>query len=284
MLQGPRKIDSMNFSLHYSLSIWEGIRAYVKANGKCEIFKLEEHAQRLLDSAKIIGMDLDYSLAQICQACKDVVAQNGNKDMYVRPIAYYDGDCETIYYGARKVALDIYAFPIPQLHGSEKPLKIMTSSYCRSYPNFQMQAKCSANYAIGQIALDDALPKGFDDVFLLDKEGYITEAAVANVFLVKGDIIMTPPNDGSILPGITRKCIAGILNNPDIMFTKYKKHPKLVEKKITRADLYTADCIFLTGTYAEVVKVGEVDGREIKGDDYYFNIIKNEYQNLVRGR
>lgn len=95
---------------------------------------------------------------------------------------------------------------------------------------------------------------------------------------------MTPPNNGSILPGVTRRTIAEILGDSPRMFSKYKRAPRVVEKSITKADLYTADCVFLCGTYAEVVRVAEIDGRTIDGDDFYFKLVHKEYSDRVRGR
>jgi branched-chain amino acid aminotransferase len=147
-----------------------------------------------------------------------------------------------------------------------------------------MQAKTPANYAAITQAQHLMEQTGSQDAFLIDNQGYVVEATVANFFVVKGDVIMTPPNKGSILPGITRRTIAEILGNSSEMFRKYKKSVRVVEKDITKADLYTADCVFLCGTYAEVVKVSEIDGRKIDGDDFYFKLVQKEYSDLVRGR
>lgn len=287
IIEGKAQIDSMSYPLHYAgPSAWEGMRAYVQEDGTCKIYKLKEHVQRLKDSVKIMGYNLPYSNAEIEQACDAMVQLNGNIDSYLRPIAYLDAAAEGIHSKKSKdLKLDIYCVPFQKLHrNSDKGIKMVISNVMRGYPQFNMQAKTPANYA----ALTHVQPileqTGAQDAFLLDNQGYVVEATVANFFIVKGDVIMTPPNRGSILPGFTRQTVAEILTDSPKMYSKYKKVPRVVEKDITKADIYTADCVFLCGTYAEVVKVSQVDGREINGDDFYFKMLEKEYSDIVRGR
>lgn len=287
IVDGKNNIDSFNYSLHYaSPVVWEGVRAYVQEDGSIKIWKLREHVERLLESAKIVGFEIPYSLAQIEQACEAVVAANGNKDLYLRPIAYNNVDAEGIIAAQRNISLDIYCVPVPPLHGvKDKQVKMAISNVVRGYPQYNMQAKTAANYQSVQLTDQQRRQMGVDDVFLIDNQGYVVEATVANFFVFKGDVAMTPPNRGSILPGITRKCLADILNDKALMFQKYKKVPLVIEKDITRADLYTADCVVLCGTYAEVVNVSEIDGRTIGDPDkhFYYKLLKAEYTKMVRG-
>lgn len=282
LIEGRAQIDSLNFSLHYSSPIaWEGIRSYRQEDGTTQIFKLREHVLRLLDTAKILNFSIPYSEAEIIEACQEVVAANGGGDLYLRPIAYANHDAELVKPKGVPVNLDIYAFPLPQLH--DKPdIKMVISNLVRGYPQFQMQAKTSMNYGVLQGAVQYAKSMGADDIFLLDNQGHVVEAQVANFFVVKGDLITTPPNDGSILPGITRRSIVELLQNQVIM-SKARKMPIVAEKKITKADLYTADAVFLCGTYVEVVNVVEIDGRVLPGSPYV-DILKKEYRNLVQGK
>jgi branched-chain amino acid aminotransferase len=287
VIEGKRQIDSFNYSLHYaSPVVWEGIRSYKQADGTTKIWKLEEHIQRLFDSAKIIGFEIPYTVPQIIQACKDIVEANGGGDLYLRPIAFNNVDAEGILSSGNAICVDIYAKPVPDLHGkSDKGIKMVISNLVRGYPQFNMQAKTAANYQFVQMA-KPYLNTEIKDIFLLDNNGYVVEATVANFWVFKGDVAMTPPNNGSILPGVTRRCIADILRDNALMFTKYKKAPIVIEKNITRGDLYTADCVILCGTYAEVVNVIEIDGRKIGTPDthFYYKMLKAEYTNLVRGR
>lgn len=287
IIDGKAPLDSFNYSLHYAgPAVWEGLRAYVQEDGTCKVFRLREHVQRLRDSAKILGYTLPYTNAEIEQACEALVQHNGNKDLYLRPFAFLDHDAEGIHsIPTKDLKLDIYCVPIPPLHrDTGKGIKMVVSNVIRAYPQFNMQAKTPANYAALMQAQTIMEQTGSQDAFLVDNQGYVVEATVANFFVVKGDVIMTPPNKGSILPGITRRTIAEILGDSANMFKKYKKSVRVVEKDITKADLYTADCVFLCGTYAEVVKVSEIDGRAIDGDDFYFRVIQKEYSDIVRGR
>lgn len=288
IIEGKKQIDSFNFSLHYSSPVvWEGIRSYRQEDGTTKIWKLKEHAQRLVDSAKILGFEIPYTAREIEQAIEQVVNANGDGDMYIRPIAYAEMDAEGIHSPITKVSLDIYCRPIPLLHkAGDKGIKMVISNIIRSYPQFQMQAKTPTNYQAVQLAKQQIHGSGIQDIFLVDNSGYIVEATVSNFWVFKGDICMTPPNRGSILPGVTRQCLADILRNPSVTFIKYKKAPIVIEKDITKADLYTADCVVLCGTYAEVVNVVEIDGRKIGSDPshFYFRMLQTEYSNMVRGR
>lgn len=288
IIDGKRSIDSFNYSLHYSSPVvWEGMRAYVQEDGNVRIWKLREHVERLKDSAKIVGFEIPFTVGQIEQACLDVVEANGNKDMYLRPIAFNEVDAEGIIGASQNISLDIYCVPIPPLHkNGEAGIKMAVSNVVRGYPQYQMQAKTSANYQAVQLTAQQLKQMGVNDVFMTDNHGYIVEATVANFFVFKGDVVMTPPNNGSILPGITRKTIAEILMDSSVMLKKYLKSPLLMEKNITKADLYTADCVILCGTYAEVINVVEIDGRKIGNDDsrFYYKMLAHEYSNLVRGK
>lgn len=288
IVDGKIPIDSFNYALHYAgPCVWEGMRSYIQEDGTCKIWKLSEHIQRLHDSAKIMGFSLPYTAGQIEQACKDVVQANGNKDFYLRPVAYNAVDADGIHSAKEKINVDIYCLPVPTLHANpDKGIKVGISNLNRGYPQYQMQVKTPGNYHMLSQLRVQMKQLGTDDMFLVDNNGYITEASVANFFLIKGDVIMTPPNDGSILPGITRHSIAAILSNKPLMVTKFQRNPTLIEKHITKADLYTADCVILCGTYAEVVLVREIDGRVIgEGEDhFYYKMLKSEYAKAVRGR
>ena len=147
-----------------------------------------------------------------------------------------------------------------------------------------MQAKTAHNYHFLQSLQPEMKSRGVDDLLLVDNQGYITEATVANIFVIKGDLITTPPDSGSILVGITRQSIATVLQSP-LMFSKYKKNPVVREKNITKADLYTADEVFMCGTYAEVIPILEVDGRVIGDGEpgFYTKVVRSEYALMTRG-
>lgn len=281
-----KKIDSMNAALHYAgPAAWEGIRSYLQQNGSTKIFKLEEHIRRLFDSAKIINIKIPFSYNDVIQACSSLVETNGGGDLYIRPIVYARNDASEMYKNGAEVNLDIYTFPMPIL--SKRDVKVIISNFSRSYPTYQMQAKVAVNYSTVYELKQEAQRAGVDDVLVTDQHGFVVEASLANIFLVKGDVILTPPNNGSILPGVTRATlIQDILLNAPLMYSKYKKSPIVVEKNITKADIYTADCIMLVGTYYEILNVLEVDGRVIGNgvENSYYKILWEEYHNLIRGR
>ena len=286
IIEGKHSIDSFNYSFHYANPCaWEGIRSYKQDDGSTKIFKLEEHIDRLFDSAKIIGFTIPYSKSEVMEGCRAIVEANGGGDQYLRPIAFHEGDAEGILVPTNNISLDIYIRSVPNLHQKAKDgIKMKISNYVRGYPQFNMQAKTPANYQFVQFAKSEL--NKCDDIFLLDNQGYVVEATVANFYVFKGDVAFTPPNKGSILPGITRKVLGEILLDKSLMFTKYKRVPLVIEKDITKADLYTADAVILCGTYAEVVNVKEIDGRIIGSADThdYFHILRNEYINQTRGR
>lgn len=286
IVKGTKSIDSLNYALHYaSPCVWEGIRAYKQEDGSTKIWRLEDHIRRLFDSAKIMGFEIPFSYNQLVQGCRAVVEANGGGDLYLRPVAYASSDAESAKPQDLKISVDIYAFPLKALHES-KGIKTIISALPRAYPYYQMQAKTAENYGFLQKVKQEIDRAGVDDALIMDDRGHIVEATVANLFVVKGDVILTPPNEGSILPGITRDCLFRLITDPRVMFVRHKKIPVVFEKPITRADLYTADCVILCGTYAEVVNVVEIDGRKI-GDEnsrFYFDVLQKEYQRLVRGK
>lgn len=282
LINGSPKVSTLNVSLNYAFPVvWEGIRAYRQLDGSCKIFKLKEHLQRLHDSAKILGFEIPFDVPRLMQACKDLVKVTEGDELYLRPIAYRDADSE-----GRKskseIKVDIYAVPAPE---SKDKLTSIISSYKRGYPYFQMQAKTSMNYAQLGLIEQECDRSGVDEAFITNSSGHIVEASVANVFVVKNGAILTPPDNGDILPGITRKVIIrDILTNPKIMYSKYSTSVVVKESTLTRSDLYLADEIFLTGTYYEVTPVVEVDGRKIGNGEIGLvtRIVQNEYKELTQ--
>lgn len=282
IIRGNKKLDSLNYALHYaSPCVWEGIRSYKQADGSTKIWKLEEHLKRLYNSAKICGFEITFNINTLIKGCEAVVEANGGGDLYLRPVVYAASDAESAKPQDLEINVDIYCFPLKPLH--DKPINCIISSYTRSYPQYQMQAKTAENYSFLQKVKPELIATGADEALLTDNNGYIVEATVANLFVFHGNVAFTPPNDGSILPGITRSCVANILQNQTLQ-AKYEKICTVAEKNITRADLYTADCVILCGTYAEVVKVASIDGRNVDIDDSFYKILRKEYTKLVRGQ
>lgn len=245
-------IDSFNFVMHYGApAVWEGIRSYLKEDGTSHIWLLRQHIIRLFNSAKILNIEIPYTIEQLVTAVQEVVEAAGGGDLYIRPIAYATQDAESVRAQTTRIAVDIYCFPINPPN-KEAGIKARISATPRGYPNYHMQAKTTANYAVLHNCKNDF--EGVDEVLFCDNDGYVVEASVANLFIVKQGVVFTPPQTGSILSGLTRQWVATELQ---------KKGITVIERRLTKPDLYTADEIFITGTYVETAPIVVVDGRKI---------------------
>lgn len=267
-------IDSFNFVMHYGApAVWEGIRAYLKEDGTTHIWLLRQHIIRLFNSAKILNMEIPYSVEDLEKAVRDVVEACGGGDLYIRPIAYATQDAESVRAQTNRIAVDIYAFPIKPV-SKDAGITARISSTPRGYPNYHMQAKTTANYAVLHNCKNEF--EGVDELLFCDNDGYVVEASVANIFMVKNRAVFTPPQTGSILSGLTRQYVASVL--ADAGFS-------LQERRLTRPDIYTADELFITGTYVEIAPLIKVDGRTI-GDGEpgkVSRLVKFEMTKATRG-
>lgn len=283
LIKGKKTIDSFNAGLNYGVAIWEGIRSYIQTDKTVKIFRLKEHIDRLFDSAKIIGLDVPYSKNDLIQGCIDLVESNEKTDLYIRPVIYLGNDAEGKKEYSSDILVDIHVCKINDSN-LNKGQNAIISSYIRGYPEYDMQCKCSGNYHKIYDMHSEASNSGADHAFVRDRKGYIVETATSNVFVQKGEEFFTPPNDGSILPGITRQIIINLINSQKI-FHAYDLKGNVKEKPITRADIYTADGIFLTGTMCELLPIMMVDKKPVGGakPTKHFEILYLEYQKLTRG-
>jgi branched-chain amino acid aminotransferase len=246
-------VHVMTHALHYGSSIFEGIRSYPTKKGPA-IFRLGLHMRRLWDSCKIYRMDIPFSVAEITQACKDVVRVNNYGNSYIRPLVWrgegplgLDGKANPI--EAMVAAVEWGAYLGPE--GLKNGVDVMVSSWNRPAANtIPTMAKAGGNYLSSNLIKNEALRNGYTDGIALDINGNIAEGSGMNVFIVRDGVIYTPPTTSSILPGITRDSIMTI--------AKELKMP-VVETNMQRETLYLADEIFFTGTAAEVTPVRSVD-------------------------
>ena len=246
-------VHVMTHALHYGSSIFEGIRSYPTKKGPA-IFRLGLHMRRLWDSCKIYRMDIPFSVAEITQACKDVVRVNNYGNSYIRPLVWrgegplgLDGKANPI--EALVAAVEWGAYLGPE--GLKNGVDVMVSSWNRPAANtIPTMAKAGGNYLSSNLIKNEALRNGYTDGIALDINGNIAEGSGMNVFIVRDGVIYTPPTTSSILPGITRDSIMTI--------AKELKMP-VVETNMQRETLYLADEIFFTGTAAEVTPVRSVD-------------------------
>src|SRR5438270_227008 len=202
-------VPFLNAGLHYGISVFEGIRCYATERGPA-IFRLQEHAERLLDSAQVIGFrDLPCSLEKLIEIILQTVAANGMGDCYIRPLIYLDGAMHMIVEGG-KLKLGVAVWEWAHFLGAEareKGVRANVSSFTRHHPNVTMtKAKISGNYVNSVLAKTESLRLGFDEAIMLDPEGYVAECTGENLFVVRRGVIYTP-NTAVILEGITRDTV-----------------------------------------------------------------------------
>lgn len=245
-------------TMHYGVGVFEGIRAYHRADGRTAIFRLREHIDRLLDSAHICTMEVPYSREQIMAACHEVVRVNKMTACYLRPLIYLG-------YGA--LGLGSLESPVRTMiacyewgaylgdDGLRKGIKCMVSGYQRANSNSVMnKGKICGQYVGSVLAKRMALKSGFEEALMLDPQGYVAEGTGENIFIVKRDVVRTPPTSGAILAGITRDTTIQLLREQGV---------EVREEPIARDELYIADEVFLTGTAAEITPVRDIDHRKI---------------------
>ena len=249
-------IHVMSHVIHYGSSVFEGIRCYTQPNG-AGIFRLPEHTQRLIDSAKIYRMPLPYTAAQISAAVVDVVEANGVAPCYVRPIAFRGYGEIGVNPLKSPIAVYIANFPWGKYVPGNEGANVCVSSWSRLAPNTMPSlAKAGANYMNSQLIRMEAEINGYDEGIALDVNGYLSEGSGENLFLVRGGVLYTTPLANSVLNGITRASILTLAKQLGI---------DVVEQALPREMLYICDEAFFTGTAAEVTHLRSVD-RILVGD------------------
>ena len=261
------KLHVLSHSLHYGSAVFEGERVYA---GK--VFKLTEHTERLHASAKLIAMELPYTVAELDAATLQVVRENRLDSGYVRPIAWRGAEVIGVSAHGTKVHVAIAAFPWPAYYG-EKAIKLKTSRWVRQSPeSAPTAAKAAGLYVICTLARDEAVAAGFDDAFMLDYRGQVAEATGANLFFVMNGELHTPAAD-CFLDGITRRTVIGLARDLGI---------KVVERAMWPNQIFDADEVFVTGTAVEVTPVARIDAREY-GVGPVTRRLQEAYAALVRG-
>ena len=246
----------LTHSLHYGLSVFEGLRAYKTSRGTA-IFRLKEHTDRLFNSAHIYMMKLPWDRATLMDAQRQVVRENKLESCYVRPIAFYGSEKMGVSPKGASVHIAIAAWPWGAYLGAdglEKGIRVKTSSFARHHVNVTMaRAKIASTYANSILANMEATDHGYDEGLLLDVDGFVAEGAGENLFIVKDGVIYEP-EIASALTGITRNTIHRLAKDLGL---------SLITRRLTRDDVYIADEAFFTGTAAEVTPIRELDGRVI---------------------
>ncbi|MBC8236917.1 MAG: branched-chain amino acid transaminase [Helicobacteraceae bacterium] len=252
------KVHVLSHTLHYGNGVIEGTKAYKTKKGYA-IFRLNEHTARLKESAKMTLIDIPYSVEEMNQAQIDLIKKNEftGDNVYLRPFAFLGYGVMGVYHKDAPVETVMSAWEWGAYLGEEgmqKGIKLKISSIARPSNTSNMgKAKATANYLNSQMAKYEAIDCGYDEALLLDDQGYVAEASGASFFMVKDGELITPPNDNSLV-SITQKTVIEIAEFFDI---------KVVRKRISREDVYTADEAFLTGTAAEITPVRNIDARVI---------------------
>ena len=273
-------ISPLTHTFHYGLGVFEGVRSYEAKDGSVNIFRLKEHTERLLESANITGIEVNYDYADLFDAQIQVVKKSNLKNAYIRPL---------LYIGSERLGLDIEGIDShamvtcwewPSYFGEdalEKGIDVMVSSFTRQFPNSLMtKSKISGGYVNGIMAHDQAKKNGYQEAILLDTNGFIAEGSGQNIFIVKDNVLLTPSLN-CCLNGITRRSVIQFANDEGI---------EVVERNITRDELYTADEIFFCGTAVEITPIRSIDKKEIcngkRGD--MTTLIQTKYLDAVRGK
>ena len=271
------KIHVGSHGLHYGSGVFEGIRCYETDRGPA-IFRLGDHLQRLVNSARLLDMPMPYSLEELRGAVHETVAVNGLDECYVRPIAFFGYGELGVHTGTNPVEVAILVWPWGAYLGEEgqkQGITAMISSWKRVGPNtIPHVAKATGIYLNSMLATHEARRAGYDEAILLTDDGYIADGPGENVFVVKDRVISTPPLSTSILPGITRETVIQIAR--DRGYT-------VEERSMIRPELYLADEVFMTGTAAEVTPVRAVDDQELGAGPITLELQK-AYWDVVRGR
>ncbi len=244
----------LTHTLHYGLGVFEGVRAYATPAGP-RFFRLADHTKRLFDSARILQIEIPFDEDAVLAAQCRVFAANKLAEGYLRPVVYLGAESMGLRAADLSVNLAIACWPWPDYmdaESRERGIAVRTSSYTRHHVNITMcKAKATGNYINSILALREAQEAGCDEALLLDNEGYVAEGSGENIFVVKDGVIHTPE---------LTSCLAGITRDTIITFAREHGH-RVVERRITRDEIYIADEAFFTGTAAEVLPIRSLDGR-----------------------
>jgi branched-chain amino acid aminotransferase len=272
-------VHVMTHTLHYGDGVFEGIRCYHCSDGSSAVFRLQEHVERLFDSAKILQLEIPFTSEEVGSAILETLKANNLREGYVRPLVFTGEGGKGINPGNAPIHLMIAVWPWGAYLGDEgltKGIRVKTSSFARHHVNVMMtKSKACGNYVNSVLAKREVMADGYDEALMLDTDGFVAEATGENLFLVKNSVLVTPPSD-SILPGITRDAV--ITLSRDMGY-------EVREERVSRDAVYTADEAFFTGTAAEVTPIRELDGRTIGqgAAGPVTSLLQQEFFRVVKG-
>ncbi len=250
------RVHVLTHTLHYGMGVFEGVRAYKTEKGTA-IFRLDEHTDRLFRSAHILGIRIPFDMETVQQAQVESIRQNNLETGYLRPMVFYGSEGMGIRADNLKVHMIVAAWEWGTYLGDESlrnGIRVRVSSYTRHHVNISMcRAKANGHYINSMLALQEAVDTGYDEALLLDTNGFVMEGSGENLFVIRDGVVYTPDLT-SALDGITRNTAIRIMHDEGL---------EVVEKRITRDEVYICDEAFFTGTAAEVTPIREVDNRTI---------------------
>jgi branched-chain amino acid aminotransferase len=249
------KVHVLTHAFNYGTAAFEGIRAY-PYNGEMYIFRLKDHLERLQNSCKIYGFNLNYTLEQLIDACIELIKANKlHERTYIRPLVYVAGVGVGIGFSGQPTGVAIAAVPFDTYFSSDGGVHAMVSSWRRiSEESLPPSAKIAGHYANSVLAKMHALENGYGEAIMLDSKGNVSEGTGENIFIVKEKRLITPPLSSGILEGITRKTVIQLAQEEGM---------EVVEREVTRVELYTSEEAFFTGTAAEITPILSVDKKQI---------------------
>lgn len=282
------KVGIMTHALHYGTAVFEGIRGnWNPIKEKMFVFRLKEHYERLIKGCKILNMDINYSVQDLCNITIDLIkASEYKEDIYIRPLAYKSEEkVANLKLHELDSSFALMIVPFGNYIDNEKPIRCQTSSWRRPHDSMMPTGvKLSGLYTTSILAKTEAIMAGFDEAILLNFDGSVSEGSGENLFMLRDGNLVTPSETENCLLGITRDCVFEIASNEFGMEIK--------SRKIHRSEIYLADEVFLTGTAAHITSVGQLDNRNIssgnigeftkKMQDKYFKIVKGDDQKYIK--
>jgi branched-chain amino acid aminotransferase len=254
------QVHVLSHVIHYGSGVFEGIRCYDTTDGPA-VFRHREHYERLANSAKTLDIEMEYTVDELVEATRDLIRENGLASCYIRPVVFYGYEELGLNPEGCPVQTAIAVWPWGAYLGEdaiENGVDVSVSSWRKHHSSqIPTTAKITGAYVNSIMASLEAKSNGYTEAIVLDKEGSVAEGPGENIFMIDDGTIYTPPVDSSILDGITRQCVIEIAE--DLGYD-------VVEKRISRGELYTADELFFTGTAAEVTPIKSVDDRQVRDD------------------
>jgi len=273
------RVHMFSYTMQHGVGVFEGLRAYFGTRGTA-VFRLQDHTERLLDSAKILQMPLTFSAETLNEGHLDTIRKNALKQCYMRTNAYFDGQTAGVSATGNAVHVYIAAWDWTAYLGPDAPtrgIRVKTSSYNRLHVNSALRkAKANGHYINSMLAAQEAKLQGFNDALLLDTQGFVAECSTSNIFVIRRGIVSTPERT-TILEGITRDTIMTLARDRGLT---------VEERRITRDEVYCADEVFVTGSAAEITPVVELDHRRIGNGERgpITSLLQNAFFDAVTGK